>query len=380
MLNKYIPPDFDPAKLPRGKKLVQGRMDVTMMLPMNVQCVTCGNFMYRGTKFNSKKEDVVGEDYLGMKIFRFIMKCKQCNSFFSIKTDPKNADYAVEYGATRNFEPWREESAAKEDAKAERAEEEKYDAMRALENRTEDSKRQLELMDAVDELRAIRAQQAALGIDASAVLAQRANEDHATGGSFSGGAGGAAFSEAADEDEAALEDMALAHTVFAAAGKNLKRVREEEDGEGVGSGGSASFGPSAASDRASASASGAATSALQVRAAAASSTGLLGGFGAARSSTSLRPAVRIAVRPRAAAESVTAPAQGDAAHAASDGDGAPTAKRARVEGSVPAVSDSAAATAGTSAATPKVQLSGLGLGLDYGSSSSSEPEDEAASS
>lgn len=26
-----------------------------------------------------------------------------------MKTDPKNSDYVVESGATRNFEPWREE-------------------------------------------------------------------------------------------------------------------------------------------------------------------------------------------------------------------------------------------------------------------------------
>jgi hypothetical protein len=60
VLNKYIPPDFDPSKIPRGKKKegrVNNAMKVRMMLPMTVCCNTCGNFIVKGTKFNSRKED-----------------------------------------------------------------------------------------------------------------------------------------------------------------------------------------------------------------------------------------------------------------------------------------------------------------------------------
>ena len=67
MLNKYYPPDFDPAKLPRGKRPEHNSMKVRMMLPMSVQCQTCGTFMYKGTKFNMKKEDVDNETYLGIQ-------------------------------------------------------------------------------------------------------------------------------------------------------------------------------------------------------------------------------------------------------------------------------------------------------------------------
>eukprot|EP00882_Tetradesmus_deserticola_P009593 GHRQ01010127.1.p1 GENE.GHRQ01010127.1~~GHRQ01010127.1.p1 ORF type:complete len:199 (+),score=59.83 GHRQ01010127.1:333-929(+) len=108
VLNKYYPPDFDPAKLPRGKRQQNNEMKVRMMLPMSVRCKTCGNFMYKGTKFNTRKEDVAGETYLGIQIFRFYYRCKQCAAEFCMKTDPKTSDYVMEEGASRNYEPWRE--------------------------------------------------------------------------------------------------------------------------------------------------------------------------------------------------------------------------------------------------------------------------------
>jgi hypothetical protein len=61
-----------------------------------------------GTKFNSRKEDAAGEEYLGIQIFRFYFKCPRCSAELAMKTDPKNSDYVVEAGATRNYEPWRD--------------------------------------------------------------------------------------------------------------------------------------------------------------------------------------------------------------------------------------------------------------------------------
>jgi hypothetical protein len=69
--------------------------------------------MYKGTKFNTRMEDVKGENYLGLKIFRFYYRCTHCSAEFCMKTDPKNADYTVEAGATRNYEPWRDQEKAK---------------------------------------------------------------------------------------------------------------------------------------------------------------------------------------------------------------------------------------------------------------------------
>ena len=102
---KYIDPDFDPKLLPKSVRLVEGRQEMRMMMPFNCQCLKCGEFMYRGTKFNSKKEDVQGPagKYLGRQIFRLIGKCFGCNSLFSFCTDPQHGDYKAEHGISRNF-------------------------------------------------------------------------------------------------------------------------------------------------------------------------------------------------------------------------------------------------------------------------------------
>ena len=93
-------------------------MKVRMMLPMTVRCATCGEFMYKGTKFNCKKEDVAGETYLGIQIFRFYMRCRKCSAEITYLTDPATLDYKVEHGATRNFEQWKAEQSVEEALKA----------------------------------------------------------------------------------------------------------------------------------------------------------------------------------------------------------------------------------------------------------------------
>ena len=73
-----------------------------------MRCDTCGEYMYRGKKFNSRKEDMPGEDYMGIRKFRFYIKCSVCSAEITFCTDPKNSDYECESGALRNFEMWRE--------------------------------------------------------------------------------------------------------------------------------------------------------------------------------------------------------------------------------------------------------------------------------
>jgi len=153
VIQKYYPPDFDPSKIPKGRRPKGNQIKVRMMLPMSIRCTTCGEYLYKGKKFNSRKETVIAEEYLGIKVFRFYIRCTRCSSELSIKTDPKNRDYTCESGATRNFEPWKENEKLEEQLKEERREEEEGDAMKALENLTKDSKTEVDILDALDELR-----------------------------------------------------------------------------------------------------------------------------------------------------------------------------------------------------------------------------------
>eukprot|EP00026_Physarum_polycephalum_P013114 Phypoly_transcript_13485.p1 GENE.Phypoly_transcript_13485~~Phypoly_transcript_13485.p1 ORF type:complete len:265 (+),score=62.82 Phypoly_transcript_13485:211-1005(+) len=157
VLNKYYGPDFDPAKIPKPKRPKNNHVKVRMMLPMSIRCTTCGEFLYMGTKFNSHKE-TLREHYLGIQIFRLYFKCTNCSAELAIKTDPKNSGYECEYGASRNFEPWREKREFAEEQRGQRAREEMGDAMKALENRTKDNRMEQEIMDALDEIRELNAQ------------------------------------------------------------------------------------------------------------------------------------------------------------------------------------------------------------------------------
>ncbi|KAL3677844.1 hypothetical protein R1sor_020800 [Riccia sorocarpa] len=163
VLNKYYPPDFDPSKIPRRRQPKNQQIKVRMMLPMSIRCNTCGNYIYKGTKFNSRKEDVVEETYLGIQILRFYFKCSRCSAELTMKTDPQNSDYVMETGATRNFEPWRAADEALDDAKKKRETEELGDAMKALENRTMDSKQEMDILAALDEMKSMRARHATVG-------------------------------------------------------------------------------------------------------------------------------------------------------------------------------------------------------------------------
>lgn len=93
------------------------------------RCKTCGEYIYKGKKFNARKETVQNQLYMGLPIFRFYIKCTRCLAEITFKvsssrnvamwqrwratlkmfrawfqTDPENTDYAMEHGATRNFQ------------------------------------------------------------------------------------------------------------------------------------------------------------------------------------------------------------------------------------------------------------------------------------
>lgn len=156
VLSKYYPPDFDPAKLTRKKGGKGNRQQtVRLMTPFSMRCNTCGEYIYRGKKFNARKEDAQ-ESYLSVKIFRFYIRCTRCSAEITFKTDPKNTDYVAERGASRNFEPWREKPDETEEERFVRLEEE-ANPMKDLEVKQMDSKREMEVMDALDQVRASNA-------------------------------------------------------------------------------------------------------------------------------------------------------------------------------------------------------------------------------
>jgi hypothetical protein len=168
VLSKYYPPEFDPSKIkrtpkserPTGPKL----MPVRLMAPYSMKCTSCGEYIYKGRKFNARKE-TTDEKYLNIPIYRFYIRCTRCSSEITFKTDPKNMDYACERGAKRNFESWRDADSSElketdeerldrlEREEAEEAENAERNAMEELEQKMEDSKREMQVADALDEIR-----------------------------------------------------------------------------------------------------------------------------------------------------------------------------------------------------------------------------------
>ncbi|ORY71666.1 CWC16 protein, partial [Pseudomassariella vexata] len=157
VLTKYYPPDFDPRQIQRvrGPKNAGPRIQVVrLMAPFSMKCTTCGEYIYKGRKFNARKE-TPDEKYLGIQIFRFYIRCTRCSAEITFKTDPKNQDYACERGAKRNTEPWARGPEETDEERLDRLEkeEEERNAMVELEAKTVDAKREMAVADALDEIR-----------------------------------------------------------------------------------------------------------------------------------------------------------------------------------------------------------------------------------
>jgi len=221
---KYFPPDFDPKLLPKRHSFKDEQIKVRVMLPFTVCCSCCGEFIYRGTKFTSRKEDVPDEDYLGLRIFRFYIKCPNCLQEIVFKTDPKNSDYALEVGGTRNFEPWKQNEEIEALMKAEREHEEKGDAMKALENRTLECKREMDILDGLEEIQDRNSRTVSVNIDE--LLVQRKQD-----------AISKLLQQQADEER---EDSEAAKAFAVSKSEVLIRLDGGDDGEERGS--SSAFG------------------------------------------------------------------------------------------------------------------------------------------
>ncbi|KAG9298427.1 hypothetical protein G9A89_008691 [Geosiphon pyriformis] len=216
VLNKYFPPDFDPAAIPRRKQAKDAQHKVRLMTPYAMRCETCGEYIYKGKKFNARKETVEGETYYSIKIFRFYIKCPRCSAEITFKTDPKNTDYIAEHGASRNFEPWREERIAGEEKQLKKELEEENNPMKALENRTLDSKREMDILDALDEIRTRNARNER--VDAGALLDKLVEEDE--------------LQEKTEEELVEEEDTKVAKAIFRdSVGISVRRAIQEQEPE-----------------------------------------------------------------------------------------------------------------------------------------------------
>ncbi|KAL9127547.1 MAG: hypothetical protein Q9175_007710, partial [Cornicularia normoerica] len=81
VLQKYYPPDFDPSKIARSrvpKNAGPRVMTVRLMAPFSMKCMSCGEYIYKGRKFNSRKE-TTDEKYLNIPIYRFYIRCTRCS-------------------------------------------------------------------------------------------------------------------------------------------------------------------------------------------------------------------------------------------------------------------------------------------------------------
>jgi Saf4/Yju2 protein len=221
VLIKYYPPNFDPERLIKNKRPKDKQDNVRMMLPNSLRCSTCGNYLYIGTKFNMRKETCLDEDYLGIRIYRFYLKCTQCYAEITFKTDPKNSDYVVEHGGVRNYEPWRDVQAAEQTLKEMKETEEEGNAMKFLENRTYDSKREMDILDALDEIKHLNKKKSGITYEDLLKLVENAEEvgDERKSQEMAG--------RTEEEKNELIENAKTMEEEF----KKRKREREEEDEE-----------------------------------------------------------------------------------------------------------------------------------------------------
>lgn len=185
-----------------------------LMAPFSMKCTQCGEFIYKGRKFNARKE-TTDDKYYSIAIYRFYIRCTRCSAEITFKTDPKNMDYECEKGAKRNFEPWRTQG-GKEESEEERLdrleqEEEERGAMKELEMKVVDAKREMKIADALDEIRT-----------------RNARNERVEKGGIEGSGG--EKDDASDRIEMEMEEMAR-RAFMTDTGDRVRRLGEEDEGE-----------------------------------------------------------------------------------------------------------------------------------------------------
>lgn len=228
VLTKYYPPDFDPSAIGRTPKHLRQKgpkvITVRLMAPFPMKCTNCGEYIYRGRKFNARKQ-TLEERYLNIPIYRFFIRCTRCSGEITFRTDPKNMDYECEKGAKRNFEVWRDNKDEKynetqeetldrlEREENQEAEQLERDKMAELEDKMQDSKREMAIADALDEIRTrnARIQRNESKGDEVALEFVRDEQDSAK------------LAQEQEDEEAARQAF------MTASGERVKRIVEEEE-------------------------------------------------------------------------------------------------------------------------------------------------------
>uniref|UniRef100_A0A914XM85 Splicing factor YJU2 n=1 Tax=Plectus sambesii TaxID=2011161 RepID=A0A914XM85_9BILA len=180
-----------------------------------MQCNTCQEYIYKGKKFNMRRETADGETYLGLKIFRFYFRCPNCLAEITFKTDLEKCDYSQEHGATRLFEAFKlyQDNQREKEAKEE---EEMKNPMKMLEKRTKMSRAEMEALGKLEELREINRVHAKINYDD--VIGERYELEAER------------QRRQEDEDEAFVQSL-FGKNKEGVAGAVVKRLKEDSDEE-----------------------------------------------------------------------------------------------------------------------------------------------------
>jgi hypothetical protein len=169
LMNRYYPPDFDPSKLLPVKAIRPKRaagpkqLAIRMMVPFTMKCDHCKEFIFIGTKFNSRCEKIPGKTNLGLNAYRFYGACKHCKGEFVFRTDPERSDYVLESGGTRSYEAFKDADLAEEELRRSKAEAEEADEGEKLENKIYDTAEEMRRIEELQELRSMNKREARRG-------------------------------------------------------------------------------------------------------------------------------------------------------------------------------------------------------------------------
>jgi len=217
VLTKYYPPDFDPSAIARTRKPkgapATKLQTVRLMAPFPMKCTTCGEYIYKGRKFNARKE-TTDEKYMSIPIYRFYIRCTRCSAEITFKTDPKLNDYTCERGASRNYEPWRASKLAEEtdEERLDRIEREEAERnpMEELEMKAVDAKKEMEIADALDSMRTRNARLERASKDGDVAVVRDEKDE--------------------ERERQEQEDAEVARLAFTTGtGEKVRRLHEEED-------------------------------------------------------------------------------------------------------------------------------------------------------